>query len=294
MYYNFTLSHILIVIFLLEHVYAKSDFLYGSGVKAGFNFAALGLIAAIIVGTPCFFIINKILKNYEKNRIEEQELREIQKKIMNRKNNEELTTTDTYGTSKLLKECIDRTTIIQILNNGQPLSQSQQSQPISQSDSSSSLAISTLTGAFSPPPQPQPRTTSCTFSKVSSSESISEMYHNNNNNHDDSECSSLSSSTAITITNTGGSNDTQEIINKLMTPPSPVLATFGKQTGEFNFNGGLISPINKTKLSINIPQMSPVIKRTIALDPPTPSPPPSARPKKFKNFTKCSTAQSTE
>ncbi|GAM19314.1 hypothetical protein SAMD00019534_024890 [Acytostelium subglobosum LB1] len=216
------------------------------GVMSGFNSSAGSLIAAIVVGTPVFFLVQYFLERYENREREQTELKSVQNKIIakdkEKANNEFRSRVDAYGTAKILRECIDRSTLPQIYLPS----------PVSKHYSSSSLSLSTTTyttTTMTPMPAPhnpyQVRTTSCTFSKLSTPTSSFCFEKRSPSNSARSSPMIVRRTSKPLFGNIGSP--------QVMSPPSPVLSVFGKS---YKGSSPGISPVSSPTM----------IKRTLSTD----------------------------
>ncbi|EGG21058.1 hypothetical protein DFA_00931 [Cavenderia fasciculata] len=231
------------------------------GAHLGFNVTAGVIIVSVFLGTPLFFIVNFFVTRYEKSKKDELELQEIKQKSYNRrKMNLESSNgaggggggggdkrqSDFYGTNKILRECISR-------NNS-----------VSQLFVSSSPSISGQSGnstsvnAVNISPLNQSQNSISTGNTPSNNTS--------NNNISSGNVAGVLKSNSIgylppiasyNSSNSAGSanNSPRRFNERLITPPSPILSTFGGKKED-------LPPIDND----NTPSSSTNLKRTISAD----------------------------
>eukprot|EP01133_Synstelium_polycarpum_P007842 gene7842-9203_t len=139
-----------------------------------------------------------------------------------------------YGTAKMLKECIDKSKCTQIFTSSTP-----PGTPLQHSQSSTSMSMQLTTTPSFASLQPSSSTQLVSSSNsVRFSQNLTTGYPGPNRSPtsspraSNSNCGSLHSSPSTSrVSRTSGAMqpmDPTEHINKLMTPPSPILSTFGK------------------------------------------------------------------
>ncbi|KAN0042042.1 hypothetical protein ACTFIV_004601 [Dictyostelium citrinum] len=223
------------------------------GIHNGFNVCASVIIGAFIVGTPVFLIVKLILDHVNNQNKEKQQIQEAQKRIS--KKNEMMkqnsvtngasspksTTSDSYNSSKMLREVIERTPSLDkiFVNNNNNNNNS---------NSNNNSSTSSTPGNQSPPiggggggSVVDPNNAS---SNLSSPTSLSpNSTRKNNNSKVENSLVNLKNNATLDIHSTEVVQTylikkecepqllVVDGVNQLLfCPPSPVLSTFGKST----------------------------------------------------------------
>ncbi|KAF2077303.1 hypothetical protein CYY_001369 [Polysphondylium violaceum] len=239
----------------------------GESLKYGWTSSAGSTIAGVVVGTPVFFIVKFFIEKLDERKRQENEIKKLESKI-NRKSmsmgtvdpppsrRATISNGDTYGTTKMIKEVIEGKSFnIQTPGGtsigGSPISTPQQSQgtPL---DSSGVVKCSSFNSTSTPGNRDSTIITN--MPQFNDRQSLN-MSINSNGQHISTP---PHSSFLIMKSSQGGAPlliDHSDSINKLLTPPSPVLSTFGKSS--------MSSRINSDPSPILSPDFFTNLKRTL-------------------------------
>eukprot|EP01132_Coremiostelium_polycephalum_P005318 gene5318-6623_t len=264
------------------------------------------LIAAFVIGTPIFFIVNYFVTHFEEKRKEELELQEMERKIAAKTNPvlyqhhqnssgngtvnsntmsnqvnigsgchtpERRYSGDLYGTAKILKEVIERhPTINQIYTTSSPPTSPSTSSPkIQRSNSNASFGNVSIPENNGMTKDPNQMTKSVSFQSTVSSVQSQQQQKNplNSSSNNQSFIIQINKEEAnnnrnsMTIPIISAPIDPTDSINKLLTPPSPVLSTFGKTSSKESSK-----PHSTNTSPIFSPNFFQTFKRTLSTDKP--------------------------